>query len=37
MSGSKWIDLFNIDFMTCFNLDLDQNIGLKILYLPVCS
>ncbi len=32
MSRFEWADF--ISFMTCFSLDVNQNIGLKTLYLP---
>jgi hypothetical protein len=34
MSGFEQGNFINISFMICFSLDLDQNIGLKFLYLP---
>ncbi len=34
MSRFEWIYFISINFMTCFNPNLDQNIGLWILYLP---
>jgi len=34
MSRFEWEYFISINFMTCFNPNLDQNIGLWILYLP---
>jgi hypothetical protein len=34
MSRFEWIFFISISFMICFNPNLDQNIGLWILYLP---
>jgi hypothetical protein len=35
MSRSKGVDFININFMICFSLDLNHNIRLRILYLPI--
>jgi len=34
MSRYEWVHFINISFMKCFTLYLDQNIGLKMMYLP---
>jgi hypothetical protein len=34
MNRSEWVDFIRISFMICFSLYLDQNIWLKMMYLP---
>ncbi len=34
MNRFEWTNFISISFMTCFNLDLDQKLGIEILYLP---
>jgi hypothetical protein len=34
MSRFEWANFISISFIICFSPYLDQNIGLKILYLP---